>query len=139
MFKQLWSLSKASASVDVFTEQMENEMIRAFSFVGEEFINRARNISTYQDQTGNLRASIWYLVLSNGKQKKKSSISKKGEQDQSHQMVRELSSKYKDGIVLIVGAGMEYAAYVEAKGYDVLTGSAPTNSQLIDDLKSLLE
>lgn len=139
MFKQLWSLGQASANVDVFTEEMENEMIRAFSFVGEEFINRARNISTYQDRTGNLRASIWYLVLSNGKQKKKSYISKRGEQDQSQQMVTELSSKYNEGIVLIVGAGMEYAAYVEAKGYDVLTGSAPSDSQLLSDLKSLLE
>lgn len=127
------------AKVDYFTAQMEAEMIRAFSFVGEEFINKARNLSTYQDQTGNLRASIWYLVLSDGKQKKKSVISKKGDDNTSVQMVTTLSAKYKDGIVLIVGAGMEYAAYVEAKGYDVLTGSAPSDSQLLSDLKSLLE
>ena len=42
------------------------------------------------------------------------------------------------GIYLIVFAGMEYALYVEAKGFDVLTGSRPSRAKVINTFKSLL-
>ena len=36
--------------------------------IGEEFVINARDNKTYKDQTGNLRSSIGYVVLYNGKQ-----------------------------------------------------------------------
>jgi len=49
----------------------------------------------------------------------------------------QIKSKYK-GLVLIGIAGMEYAAAVEAKGYDVITGSAPTNEIMQNAFKKFL-
>ena len=41
---------------------------------------------------------------------------------------------YPKGMVLIGVAGMGYAAAVESRGYDVITGSAPNSN----DIKDLL-
>jgi glycine C-acetyltransferase len=43
-----------------------------------------------------------------------------------------------EGIYVIVFAGMEYALYVEAKGYDVLTGSRPSRTEILNSFKDLL-
>lgn len=95
--------------------------------VGEECVNYARIHGSYMDQTGNLRSSIGYAVLDNGK-----IISEKGfiqvkegaeGVKSGKEFIGDLMSKNSSGIVLIVVAGMEYAASVEAKSYDVISGS----------------
>ena len=48
---------------------------------------------------------------------------------------RELAAKYQQGATLIVVAGMNYAAYVQRKGYDVLTSSELLAEQLVRQLK----
>ena len=39
-------------------------------------------------------------------------------------IVTELAHRYPKGMILVIVAGMEYAAAVESKGYDVITGSS---------------
>lgn len=98
-------------------------LVRNFSIVGEKVLNAARSTDSYKDQTGNLRSSIGYVVVVDGevvtlsnfevvKQGKQGSIS-------GREYAKELARKFPKGIVLIVCAGMNYAAYVSAKGYDV--------------------
>jgi hypothetical protein len=108
--------------------------------VGENFVNNARLNGAYKDHTGNLRSSVGYVILSNGIQVDANfhpvpgaAKLNPGLTDQvtqivgpakAQQVIDDIAKKYPGGLVLIVVAGMEYAAAVEAKGFDVLTGSS---------------
>lgn len=94
---------------------------------GEKFVILARNGGGYIDQTGNLRSSIGYLVLYNGSLLFEAFPGDKteGKQKGLDLANKEYSTK---GYCLICVAGMDYAAAVESKGKDVITGS----SQIIE-------
>lgn len=144
---------------------IEQAVLSRLQFVGEIFVKLAREEGAYKDRTGNLRNSIGYIILKNGEQLfenfEKSAhveveISKGKLAGQTHttkgsadgvakgKEVAELASlKFPKGYVLIVVAGMEYAAAVEAKGLDVLTGSSQQASKLLkqgfDELQQKLK
>lgn len=94
-------------------------LIRNFSYVGEQVLNAARSSKEYKDQTGNLRSSIGYVVAVDGKVAEVSSfeVVKQGQRGAKTgaDYAKELVRKHPRGIVLIVCAGMKYAAYVNAK------------------------
>jgi hypothetical protein len=102
-------------------------LCRTLSRVGEECVNYARIHGGYMDQTGNLRSSIGYIVLDEGRIFKQGDFTqvKDGSNGikEGKEFLNELISKHSIGIVLIVVAGMNYAAYVEARYYDVISGS----------------
>ena len=52
-------------------------------------------------------------------------IGKTEGKNQGQKTAEEVALQYPEGYVLIGVAGMKYAAYVEAKNFDVITGSAP--------------
>lgn len=99
---------------------IEEQILSRLIYIGERFINDARTNGTYNDITGNLRSSICYVVLKNGVKKSPGAIPA-----QSKNFIKDLISQHLKGYVLIVVAGMNYAAAVESKGKDVLTGSVP--------------
>ena len=106
-----------------------------------ECIREARNNGSYIDQTGNLRSSIGYAVLRNGAMYSKSDFaSVKNGHDGSttgNEFINELSKEYSGGLVLIVVAGMEYAAYVSTKR-NVLASAEILALQLVPSLLSKL-
>lgn len=101
-------------------------VVRNLRHLGEMCINEARDSGSYSDRTGNLRASIGYVVMSDGKPLGAPVISggtPEGEA-KSRQTLEQVSSETTErGLVLIVVAGMHYAKYVEAKGKNVLTSA----------------
>jgi len=128
----------------LFAEKLamiEAAILSRFKRIGERFVNNARDNGNYVDQTGNLRSSIGYVILHNGTQihenlkaypasgKKTANKSKKAGSQKAKQMLDEVRKNYPRGFVLIVVAGMEYAAAVESKGKDVLTASSITAEQ----------
>ena len=132
-----------ASGVRKFLEQQKQRFERAalqrLIKVGEDFITNARNNETYKDQTGNLRSSIGYVILKNGVQVAGSMPGNKSEAIQKAEaVIRRLLGEQiiVSGYVLIVIAGMEYAAAVEAKGYDVLTASGIKAG---NDLKKALQ
>lgn len=97
--------------------------------IGEEFITNARNNNTYKDRTGNLRSSTGYVILYNGEQIFGSDFEPvKGTADkggtEGKNFINEIKAKFPKGFVLIGVAGMNYAAAVEALGYDVISTSS---------------
>jgi len=94
--------------------------------VGERFVRNARENDTYKDRTVNLRSSIGYVILRNGDQLFESFESKGGPEGvkQAQKIIEQSKKNFPKGFVLIGVAGMDYAAAVEAKGYDVLTASS---------------
>ena len=112
-------------------EKYHQKVIRILKYVGEKCINEAREYGSYQDQTGNLRSSIGYIVLKDGKPIKKGGFAptergtKKGKdgQKEGEVFINKVISQYPKGFVLVVVAGMKYASYVEARNYNVLTSA----------------
>ena len=112
-------------------EKYYQKVIRILRIVGEKCINEAREHGSYQDQTGNLRSSIGYVVLQDGKPIEKGGFAptergrEKGKngQTEGETFINKVVSQYPKGLVLVVVAGMKYASYVEARNYNVLTSA----------------
>lgn len=111
--------------------------------VGEQCLIEARNGGTYQDQTGNLRSSIGYAVLMNGQVIQTDCADKvkdgsEGLSEGQQYLRSRILKASKRGIVLIVTAGMNYAEYVEAKGYVVLSNAELMAPQLVKSILTRL-
>ncbi len=111
---------------------IKEEIIRAFSYLGEQCVRRVRDRSgeeSWFDQTGNLRSSIGYAVYENGNIEVESSFSQVGKgsegTSQGRKVVIELAREYANNhFTLVILAGMEYAEYVEAmQGKNVLAST----------------
>lgn len=126
--------------VSEMKERVEEAILLNLKRVGEQFIVDARNNANFTDRTGNLRSSIGYVILKNGLQLVGSNwvqIKESGEGViAGKKLIEELSRKYDTGLVLICVAGMDYAAAVESKGFDVITSSAMIAEQ---SLKKAIE
>ncbi|MCK4297070.1 MAG: hypothetical protein KAX28_10500 [Candidatus Marinimicrobia bacterium] len=110
---------------------IEQRIIWTLAMVGEKFVNDARNTKTYQDQTGNLRSSIGYIIARDGVIIQENVEGKAEGRSHAKEVAREVLRENPKGFILIVVAGMEYAAAVESKGYDVITGSIPAAKALL--------
>ncbi|WP_181306971.1 hypothetical protein [Rufibacter sp. XAAS-G3-1] len=90
--------------------------------------NRSGNITQatprYKDRTGALTSSVGFLIQNNGKTIREHFPETGEGTAKGIAVARRAAAKYPTGLVLVVVAGMEYAAAVESKGYDVLTGSS---------------
>ena len=135
----LYTSNDVKEVFDTFIEDVDVQLIQLFAYVGEEFVNQARNTRTYKDQTGNLRSSIGYVVALDG-EVKIDNLEGTGEgKARAKELVKEVLSDSSTGIVLIGVAGMQYASYVESKGYDVISGSVPKASKILKELKAGLK
>jgi hypothetical protein len=117
-------------ALEMEMQRLEERLFERLVFIGEQFVKNARNRGAYTDQTGNLRSSIGYVILKDGVQLFISGFPKvKNGTDGSatgKKVIAEVAADFPTGYVLIVVAGMDYAAAVEAKGKDVLTASSLT-------------
>jgi hypothetical protein len=123
-------------------QRTEKAVINTLAYVGEQCINTARIGGSYRDQTGNLRSSVGYVVVKDGKVIHTSSfeVEKHGGQGatEGRAFAERKAHEFGKGIVLIVVAGMNYAAYVSAKGRDVLDSAELTADKLVPQLMQQL-
>lgn len=136
----MFSMSDIDRDIKRFRDKAQRKTVESLAYIGEEFVNRARlktpDQGSYRDRTGNLRSSIGYLVAIDGEiQIQKTEGDKPEGLSAGDQLAEELAEEHNGGIVLIVYAGMNYAAAVESRNYDVITGSAPAKSELESLLK----
>ena len=110
---------------------VDDETIKVLSYLGELCVTEARDRSqseSWYDQTGNLRSSIGYIITQNGDIVSMSSfgsISGGAEGSSVGQNYsKTIASKFNNGFSLIIVAGMEYAALVEAMDNKVVLASA---------------
>lgn len=101
-------------------EAWQRAVARQLCYVGEAAVAAARREGSYTDQTGNLRASIGYVVLyADGAEAGSGGFHGAGQGGGKEYALR-LAREALQGPVLVVTAGMRYARYVAARGYDVL-------------------
>ncbi|MBB2148809.1 hypothetical protein [Pedobacter gandavensis] len=83
----------------------------------------------FNDDTGNLRSSIGFILMYDGEVVHQDfQLSPRGSDKNSGlnngiAYANKLGKEYSSGWAIITVAGMEYASWVEALGYDVITGS----------------
>lgn len=121
--------------------RLRRAIFRTLSDIGEQCLNKARSTDSYKDQTGNLRSSIGYVIVEDGKVIQASDFapSEKGTDKAKGQATgkayaSELAARFPSGLTLLVVAGMNYATYVSAKGYDVLDSAELLADQLTEKL-----
>lgn len=135
-------MSEVDAYLEEQTQRIEKRIIYNLSYVGEQCVNETRSNGSYTDRTGNLRSSTGYVIVKNGKIVRISDFtSVKNGSDGSKDgatFARRLVKKFPEGIVLIIVAGMNYAAYVSAKGYNVLDSAELLAQRLVPGLMKQL-
>ncbi|WP_287669482.1 MULTISPECIES: hypothetical protein [Bacteroides] len=127
-----------------FQSKAEYKTLVLLQAGGEKFIEVARRSGSYKDQTGNLRSSIGYIIAKDGEVVKENfKESDKGTDKttgkyKGRRLAEEVSLSHTGGYILVGVAGMEYAAAVEAKGYEVISGAnTQCEKYLRDTLKSV--
>lgn len=128
-------------------DRIEKAILTRLKRIGEQFVKNARTNGNYVDRTGNLRSSIGYVILRNGEQFAGGSFKqiKTGSDGiaSGNKVLSDAMQNFPKGYVLIVVAGMHYAAAVEAKGKDVLTGSSQIATRdlkiAMDGIRSKIE
>ena len=121
-----------------YDERVRRIVLNTLQYVGESCITEARNNGNYIDRTGNLRSSIGYVVVNNGIIVTQGNSQKYLEgtlgETNGVKFVRDLAARNNKGMVLIVAAGMNYAVYVEARGYNVLTSAELLADSLVPQM-----
>lgn len=108
-------------AVREFQERVENATVYYFSYMGEKLAKYAKEMHSYTDRTGNLTNSIGYAVVKGGKIINTGGMMGSCEaKAASLQVLQEMMDRINHQFALIIIAGMEYASYVEAKGYNVI-------------------
>lgn len=130
------------AALKKYAESKKDDFIEAaveaYKITCIEAVRRAKQTNTYKDQTHRLRSSIGCVLYHDGVEVYNYFESTGGEAGgegvqlgltQARNLAELQGNK---SIVAVLIAGAHYAVYVEAKGYDVLTGST---LRFTDDLK----
>lgn len=116
-------------------ERNRKALIYNLHVVGEQVLNVARTTRSYQDQTGNLRSSVGYVIADNGKILTMSSfdVVKNGKEGSNigKEYIKDVVSKHPEGVALIVVAGMNYASYVSDRGKDVIDSAELLADKLV--------
>lgn len=115
---------------DAFLNEIEKKQIAQLQRLGEMCLVEARTNKGYMMQTGALLSSTGYEVFVDGVAIHSQFDAASGAESnaaetgiKSGQSIAESIGKGTKGIALVVVAGMNYAAYVEAKGYNVLSSA----------------
>lgn len=115
---------------DAFLNEIEKKQIARLQRLGEMCLVEARTNKGYMMQTGALLSSTGYEVFVDGVTIHSQFDAASGAESnaaetgiKSGQSIAESIGKGTKGIALVVVAGMNYAAYVEAKGYNVLSSA----------------
>lgn len=138
-----WDASKSFDELKVKTQEIHERILAALIMAGEEFVEAARNQPQshedgfYIDRTTNLRNSIGFFVFKDGELMHESETRFPDENRAAIQSMIKPA-----GYQLIGIAGMEYAGYVEAKGYNVITLQADACivniREYMDDIKQFI-
>lgn len=135
--KQITPLSAIYRQIDEHQAAYRRYMMREFAIVGEQCVNVARSEhpNNWTDRTGNLRSSIGYVIVMDGKVVAQSSFAVvAGGQEgatKGKNFAMKLAERFPRGIALIVVAGMEYAVHVANLDYDVLDSAEILAARLL--------
>lgn len=144
----LWDNRTIEKMFDRWQDKAEEKMIKILQRAGEEFVKIARQnapANSFYDHTGNLRSSIGYVIVRDGKvvaysfaKSSKGSDGSKG-MNKGFQVAKGIALSYRKGMVLIGVAGMEYALKVESiEGKDVISSATEETEEWLRSFNAKL-
>lgn len=144
--KPLWNKRQVAKFFEKAAERAEFMIQQLLQRTGEEFVKVARLSGLYDDHTGNLRSSIGYVIVKDGKiigrdfklSDKVGSDKNTGKRE-GEQLAMDLVKIFSKGYVLIGVAGMKYAVFVEAmENKDVLTNATNKAESFVREMSQSL-
>lgn len=127
----MWSDKEVERWFNYHIDRAEEKMYILMQRAGEEFVKIAREKGKYIDHTGNLRSSVGYVIVANGKvlsenfELSENGTDKVAGKQRAKHLTGELATLYNKGFVLIGVAGMKYAVIVETmENKDVISSAA---------------
>lgn len=143
----MWTDQEVRRWFDYYVDRAEEKIFLLLQRAGEEFVKIAREKGKYNDITGNLRSSIGYVIVKDGKilsenyEKSEKGSDKATGVRAARRLTSELAGTYSKGFVLIGVAGMDYAILVEAmENKDVISAaSAHTEEWIKKQSKKLFD
>ncbi len=98
-----------------YGEKVERALVFRLEAYAAELVNHAKLNAGYQDQTSNLKGSIGAVVLKDGKPVSYRGFDSDGKEGNAIglEFINALLDSVGSGYVILVVAGMQYAAYVE--------------------------
>lgn len=137
--KAKFTPAQVEAMIQQRTKRIEVAIVRRLKYLGEKCLIECRSNHTYTDRTGNLTNSMGYIILADGANVDTDGFDSGEGGAAGKQVAESAASKYPSGFVLIVVAGMNYAAYVESKGYNVLTSAEQLAQEQLPKMLSSLK
>lgn len=106
--------------VQYFQQQVELAMKLLLQEFGEELVAFAKDTHTYTDRTGNLTNSISYAIVRKKEILYYNEVQREEANAAALKVAMKMAESLSDAYSLIVVAGMNYAAFVESRGYNVI-------------------
>lgn len=111
---------------------------------GERAVEDMRLKGNYADRSGNLRSSVGYVVAVNGDVVRSGGFEPVSDSGRlgsvsGRAYAESIVSRYSDKTVLILVAGMEYAEYVQDKGFNVTMSGEMLAERLLSSLADNLK
>lgn len=122
-----FKMADIKAAMEEKRKRIDEAILMRLKRIGEQFVTNARQKADFTDRTGNLRSSIGYVIIKDGRQLFENFEERNGGNEgvaEAKKIADEAKVKFPSGYVLIGVAGMDYAAAVESRGYDVISSSA---------------
>jgi hypothetical protein len=127
-------MTTGMGDIDAYLEKQIERQIQAvilnLDYIGSTCVTEARTNRTYTPRTEALLNSTGYAVIRDGEIVSGGGLKDNGA-TAGQSAISELIAKHPKGIWLIVVAGMNYAAYVEAKNFNVLSSAELLAEQLV--------
>ena len=118
--------------------EIEDKVTRILRYCAEEAINEARIAGSYKDVTGNLRASVGYAIILNGRIVEENFTGANEGVSKGKSLAQTLAAQQPE-IALVVVAGMKYASQVESRGRNVLTTAEQLAKTMVPNLLKQLK
>lgn len=125
--------SQIAAMLSAGADRLRRAVVRQLMVAGERVRNEAVARGSYRDRTGNLRHSVGYVVLVDGRVASEAFDGGEGGAE-GRRLAAEVARRFPRGAVLVVVAGMRYASYVAARGYDVLDSAELMAERIVPEL-----
>ena len=128
-------MEQADILTNLYLEELDRLAMKVVTAV------RTSEVSFWNDDTGNLRSSIGYVIMYDGVVRFENFQTCNGKGPDGATTAKsfayEIASRYPKGIALVIVAGMEYASYVEAiESRNVLAGGELLAKDLFRDLNA---
>lgn len=132
MIKLITPESAIKARLIAFTQQVRRDVANKLAYAGEAAITAQKGAYTYTQRTGNLLSSTAYAVIIGDTQEVKVAGTQEEGVNAAKKLIGVQPRTTNKRISLVLVAGMNYAACVSARGYNVLDTARQTATTAIN-------